>query len=790
VTLVGARVKRREDPRLLTGHGQFVDDIRLTGMLQAAFVRSTVAHADITSVETRAAAELEGVHGVFTGADIARRARPFVCDSEHEGWQRSELPPMAVTRVRFVGETVAAVVAEDRYVAEDAMDFVAVSYAPLPVVATIDDAMSGDLPPLHEGWTGNCFLRRHMEFGDTDAAFAAASGVVSVDLISHRSAGVPLECRGCVAAYDGTDLTLWTSTQIPHYVRTGLADHLGLAEHRVRVVAPDVGGGFGIKGTLYPEEVSVCVLAMLVGRPVKWIEDRQEHLLAALHAREHHHHIEAAYTDDGEVTGLRAEIRVDCGAYSTWPWTAAGEAGMAASVLPGQYRIRNYVADTVSAATNKCYLGAYRAVSRPAANLSMERVMDEVGHRLGLDPLEVRRRNYVRAEEFPYVAVTGLVYDSGSFVESLENVASEGDYEGLRRRQLQARAKGRYLGIGFASYVEQTAHGTRAWASRALPVVPGFDTATLRVDPSGTVTVQTSTHSHGQGHETTFAQIVADELTLPIESVRVRFGDTAAAPYGPGTFASRGAVMGGGAVLLAAREVRSLLLRFASHELEADVRDLHLSDGHVVVTGSPATRIACADLARRAYHHPEKLPEGMTAHLEARIAYDAPPGNGTFSNGAHLGLIEVDVETGGITVLEYWVAEDCGRMINPLIVDGQVHGGVAQALGGALLEELVYDGAGQLTTTTLKDYRLPGATDVPHIAVSHLETPPPDSLLGAKGVGEGGAISPGAVIASAVADALEPLGHVFVNELPLTPARVRRLAAQARRAGAAAPPAV
>jgi carbon-monoxide dehydrogenase large subunit len=784
--LLGARVKRVEDPRLLTGHGRYVDDIRLAGMLEVAFVRSPVPHARIASIDVADAAALDGVHGVFTGEDIARHARPIVSNSNFAGWQTSDFPPMARGRVRFVGEAVAAVVADDRYLAEDAAEFVNAEYEPLPALTSVDQALAEGAEPLHEGWKDNKYLERHIKAGDPDAAFAEADGVVAVDLINHRSSGIPLECRGCIAEYDAGQqaLTLWTSTQVPHLIRTGLADHLDIPEHRIRVIAPEVGGGFGIKSFLYPEELALCVMAMRTGRPVKWIEDRQEHLLAAMHAREHYHHVEAAHTADGRILGLRARIKVDCGAYSTWPWTASMEAGMAAGILPGQYKIRNYEVRALSVATNKCYTGPYRGVARPAANLSIERLMDEVAFRVGIDPLEIRRRNYVQPEDFPYVSVTGMTYDSGSFVESLEKVASEADYEGLRRMQEDARREGRYLGIGFASYTEQTAHGSKEWAKRGVPVVPGFDSAQLRVDPSGFVTVQLSTHSHGQGHETTVAQLVADELALPLDRIRVQYGDTTAAPYGHGTFASRSAVMGGGAALQSAREVREMLLRFAGDQLEVDTSDLELRDGDVVVKGSPSTKLSFGDLARWAYHRPDKLPDGMQSVIEATTSYDAAPGSGTFANAAHLALVEVDVETGAVKILRYWVTEDCGTMINPMIVDGQVHGGVAQGLGGALLEEFVYDDSGQLTTTTLKDYRLVGTTDVPTIEVSHLETKSPNTLLGTKGMGEGGAISPPAAITSAVADALSPLGHVFVNEVPLTPERVRRFVAEAHLAGA------
>jgi len=785
--LVGARVRRKEDPRLLTGQGRFVDDIVLPGMLQAAFVRSPIPHGDVLSVDAAAALALDGVHAVATGADIAAACAPLVSDSSFEGWQTSNFFAMATERVRFVGECVAVVVADDRYLAEDALEFVDVEYRPRTPLTDIEQALAPDAEPLHEGWKDNLFLKREAKLGDPDAAFAAADGVVSVDLISGRSSGIPLETRGAIAQWDAgqEQLTLWTATQVPHLIRTGLADHLELPEHSVRVVAPEVGGGFGIKAMLYPEELTLCVMAMRTGRPVKWIEDRQEHLLGSMHAREHYHHVEAAYSKDGEVLGLRAEIKVDCGAYSTWPWTSSMEAGMAFGILPGQYKIRNYEARALSVATNKCFTGPYRGVARPAANLSIERVMDEVAHELGMDPLELRRRNYVQPEDFPYVSVTWMTYDSGSFVESLDKVSAEADYAGLRRRQAAARAEGRLLGIGFSSYTEQTAHGSREWAKRGVPVVPGFDTAQVRLDPSGHVTVQVSTHSHGQGHETTMAQVVADEMGLPLDRVRVRFGDTDAAPYGHGTFASRSAVMGGGAALQSARKVNEMLLAFAADQLETDVADLELRDGRVSVKGSPQTGHDIAELARWIYHRPEKLAENTQSALEATTSYDAHPGGGTFANAAHLALVEVDPETGAVRILGYWVTEDCGTMLNPLIVDGQIHGGVAQGVGGALMEQFVYDETGQLTTTTFKDYRLIGPTDLPRIEVSHLETKSPHTLLGTKGMGEGGAISPGAAIASAVGDALEPLGHVFVNQLPLTPARVRRFMAAARAAAAA-----
>jgi carbon-monoxide dehydrogenase large subunit len=781
--LFGARVKRVEDPRFLTGRGRYVDDIVRPGMLHVAFVRSAVPHATIDEVDVSAARRLEGVHAVVTGADIAGLARPITCNSLYPSWQPTAQPALAIDRVRFVGEAVAAVVADDRYLAEDAVDVVTVATSPLEVLASVTASIRPGAIRLHDGWEDNFFVKRHIKAGEPDRMFDEAHGVLELDLITHRHSGIPLENCGCVAEYDEWDdqLTLWSSTQIPHLVRTGLADALEMPENRIRVIAPDVGGGFGIKGHLFPEEIAACVLAKLLKRPVKWIEDRREHLMASIHAREHDHRLQVAYAADGTVTALRARIYVDCGAYSVYPWTSTMDTGMALGILPGPYRIRHYECEAYSVTTNKCPLGPYRGVSRPQACFSIERAMDAVATELGLDPLDVRRRNVIQAEDYPYESITGLVYDSGSTAEGLERLVEVADLEALRERQAAARREGRLLGIGVAQYTEQTAHTTTEFLKRGVPIIFGYDSATVRMDPSGQVLVQVSSHNHGQGHETTFAQLVADELGLTLDDIRVQFGDTSSTPYGHGTFASRSAVLAGGASVRAAQQVRELLVRFAAEELEAGIEDLEVDGGRISVAGSPERGVAIADLARWAYHRPERLPEGMEPLLEAVATYDAAPGTGTFANAAQCALVEVDAGTGAVRVLGFWVVEDCGRMINPLVVDGQVHGGVAQGIGGALLEELVYDDDGQMLTTTFMDYLLPGSTDIPPITVVHLETPSPFTIKGIKGMGEGGAIGPGPAIAAAVEDALKPIGRVFVNELPLTPERVRRFVIEAER---------
>jgi aerobic carbon-monoxide dehydrogenase large subunit len=781
-TLVGSRIRRTEDPRFLLGQAHYVDDIVLPGMLEVAFVRSPMAHADVGSIDTTAARSAPGVHLVMTGAEIASRAAPIRCDSTYPTWQGTGFPPLAGDRVLFTGEAVVAVLADDRYLAEDAAALVDVDYVPREVVASVEDAIREGAPRLHDDWEDNFFVRRHFTGGDPDAAFAAADGVLELDLTTHRQTAIPMENRGCIAQYDRAEetLTLWTSTQIPHLVRTGLADSLGMPEHQVRVISPDVGGGFGVKGNLFPEEIVVAVLAMETGRPVKWIEDRREHLLASIHAREHHHTAQVAHDRDGHLLALRVLMYVDCGAYSVYPWTATMDTGMALGILPGPYRLRNYECTGYSVTTNKCPLGPYRGVSRPAACFTIERVMDAIANAVGIDTIEVRRRNLVRPDEFPYTSVTGLVYDSGSFLESMDRLVEISDLDALRRMQAEALRNGRYLGIGIGCYTEQTAHTTNEFIKRGVPIIFGYEATTIRMDPSGKVTVHVSTHNHGQGHETTIAQLVADELAIPLHDVRVRFGDTASTPYGMGTFASRSAVLAGGAAIRASAEIREMLLRFGAHLLEAQIGDVELADEHVRVKGDPGRAISVHDLARFAYHRPEKLPAGMAPMLEAGASYDADPGNGTFANSAQLAVVELDPETGAVKLLRYVVIEDCGRMINPLIVDGQVHGGIAQGIGGALLEELVYDADGQLLTTTFLDYLLPSATDIPDIEVAHLETPSAFTPKGMKGMGESGAIAPGPVIAAAVEDAIRPFGHAFVNELPITPERVCAWIDQAR----------
>jgi carbon-monoxide dehydrogenase large subunit len=774
---IGQRITRREDRRFLTGRTNYVDDIRLPRTVHAAFVRSQEAHAEVLSVRTERALAHRGVSGVLTSEEAALVSRPIRCDSTFPEWKGTEFPVLAWPRVRFVGEAVAIVAAVDRYTAEDAAELVDVEYRPLPTVADLETAAEPGSDLIHQAWGDNLFIDRKGKVGDVDGAFSQADLVFERTYRTHRHTGFPLEGRACIADYNpatGT-LTLYSATQIPHLVRTGLADTLGLSENMVRVIAPDVGGGFGIKAHLFPEEMAVALLSMRLGRPVKWIEDTREHLAASIHAREHVHRVKIAVKRDGTVLGIKADLLVDAGAYSVWPWTASMDVGMATNMILGPYRIRNYEFRARAVATNKCPLGPYRGVGRPSAAFTIERAMEDIARELGIDPVEMRLKNYVPDDAYPYITATGMTYDSASLQASLKKASEVVGYADFRREQARARAEGRYLGIGFGTYIEQTAHATQEFIKRGVPIVFGYDTVCVAVDPGGKVSVDSSLHSHGQGHETTFAQVVAERLGVPLADVRVRFGDTQSAPYGMGTFASRSAVLGGGAAWKAADIVRANILKIAANVMEAAPEDLDMSEGVIQIKGSPQHRMTVAEVARIAYHRPEKLPADlMPADLTSIQSYDAPPGYGTWTNSAHAAIVEVDRDTGFLRILRYVVIEDCGVMINPLIVDGQVHGGVAQGIGGALLEHLVYDERAQLLSATLVEYLLPTAQTTPSIEVHHLQTPSPYTIGGFKGMGEGGAIAPLPALANAVSDALAPLG-VSVDALPLSPDRVRAL---------------
>jgi carbon-monoxide dehydrogenase large subunit len=767
--LFGARIPRVEDARLLRGEGRYVSDVELPRMLHVAFVRSVDAHARLRAIDARAAAAAPGVACVVAGGDPGFAARRLRARSALPGYVETDQPILAWPRARFSGEAVAAVVAADRYAAEDAAALVAVDAEPLAAVVDAGQAR-GHAAIVHEAAPDNVLLSRRFEQGDVDGTLAQAAVVVERVFRTNRQTAAPLEGRGGVADWSPApgQLTLYSGTQIPHLARHALGEILDLPEHRIRVVAPDVGGGFGVKGIVYPEDVALCLLAMRLGRPVKWVETRREALLAAAHARDHRYRVRAGFDRDGRL--LAMDVRADCnaGAYSVYPWTAGIEALMAGGLLTGPYKLQHYRCQVAAVATNTAPAGPYRGVARPATTFVMERVLDLGARALGIDPVQIRRVNLVGPADLPYTAATRLVHDSPSYPVCFDKTVEAIGYPSFRAEQARLRGEGRYVGIGFANYNELTGLGQAASAGPRMPFRTGHEGATVRLDPSGAVTVLAGVTSQGQGLETTVAQIAASELGVPLDSVRVVLGDTDATPFGLGAFASRQAVIGGGAVMRAARAVSEKIARIAAHLLEAAREDLEMADGRIAIKGVPDRSLAIAEVARVAHLETHRLPPDVEPGLDATRFYD--PIRGTFAAGSQAAVVEVDPATGTLAIRRYVCVEDTGRIINPLIVEGQVQGAVAQGIGGALSEHLIYDEAGQLLTGTLMEYALPTATAIPALELDHVEEPA-DNLPGVRGVGEGGTLGPAAAIANAVADALAPFG-VEPNDLPMTPARV------------------
>jgi carbon-monoxide dehydrogenase large subunit len=772
-SLIGAPIRRLEDRRFLTGRGRYVADLALPGLLHVAFLRSPHPHARIARIDASAARSLPGVAAVFTGADLEGHARPIRATSRMAGYSATDMPALAGDKVRYCGEAIAAVAAGSRYAAEDGAEAIAVEYELCEPVADPVRATATGSPLVHDGIASNVVLSRQFRQGDVAAAFAGAAEVVGDHFRFHRHAAVAIENRACMADHDPGSglLTLWSSTQVPGVLREALAELLDMPAHRVRVIAPDVGGGFGVKSALYPEELALCAIAQLIGRPVKWIGDRREDLLTSTQAWDETIDAELAVGADGTIHGLRATVLADIGAYSLYPWTASIEVIQVLGFLPGPYRVPHYLAEARGVATNKAPMGPYRGVGRPISTFVMEGLLDRAARRLRLDPVAVRSANLIRSDELPYRSPSGIVWDTGSFAESLERACAEADYAGLRATQAANDGARRRMGIGIASYVELTGVGSAIPASPGADIATGTEGATVRVDASGTVTAAFGLACHGQGHETTLAQVVAQELGVQINQVRIVHGDTETGPVGSGTYASRSAVIGGGAAILASRAVREKALQIAAHRLEADPRDLELAGGLAWVRGAPDRRVTLRDIARSAYAGRKRLPEGMEPGLEATRFYD--PYIGTAANATHLAVVDVDLDLCAVAVRRYVVVEDCGRIINPMIADGQAIGGVAQGVGASLLEELVYEG-GQLLTGSLMDYVIPTAVEVPTVEVVHLEHPSPSTLGGFKGVGEGGTIGAPAAIANAIADALSALG-IEIGELPVTGDRLFQL---------------
>src|SRR5713101_5154394 len=771
----GAAVKRREDPRFLRGDGRFIDDVALPGMFHAAFLRSPHAHAVVKTIHTAAAAAAPGVARVFTFGDLDRWMKPLpLFGAVPAGlaavvkFDLRQAPQWALCRerARYVGEIVAMVLAESRAAAEDAVDLIEVDWEPLPPVVDMVRAGEPGGPLVHQEWGTNVGVGFSHSIGDADGAFARADVTVSETFHIQRYVGMPLEGRGVVAAWDRRDgtLTTWNSTQVSHFVQQGLTTALGLPPHKIRVIAPDLGGGFGTKASGYPEDALVPIAAMALGRPVKWIENRREHMSGAAHARHQIHAISLAATRDGAILAVRDRIWLDLGAYNVWgvvlPYNTVAH-------LIGPHRIKNMRVDVRAVVTNKTPNAPYRGAGRPETVFAMDRIVDYLARELRIDPAEIRRRNYIRPDELPYDFGmpyrdgNPLVYDTGDFPLALEKALEAAGYRQFRAEQTRLRTQGVYRGVGISGYVEGTAIGP-------------FEGATVKLDLAGRVIVATGAINSGQGHETSFAQIAADALDVPLDWVTVVGGDTAAVPFGVGTFASRSAVTAGSSIADACREVRAKLVRAASVLLEAGPEDIEIDDGRVFVRGSPGSAV---DLARvvQASIPTFARPGVASPDFEASAYHHVP--TVTYASAVHVAQVEVDVGTGGVKLLRYVVAHDCGRVINPTIVEGQVHGGV----GGALFEEMVYDETGQLLTGSLMDYAVPKADDLPPIETVHLEFPSPRNPLGVKGLGEGGAISPPAAIANAVEDALAPLG-VRVTETPLTAARIVALLERAGRA--------
>ena len=771
---VSQNIKRQEDPPLLMGRASFIGDLRLAGLLTVAFLRSAHAHARIVAIDLDAARAVPGVVAIVTGDDLARTTRPVRAVLNGSNYKETGWPAMALGKARFVGELVAAVVARDRYAAEDALDAIQVTYEELPVVADPETALRPGAPRIHEEIADNVYLHAHYEKGDVQKLLDRCDIRLKETLRQARTTSVPMEGRGAMATIDPVDgtLTVWASSQSPHMLRTGLATALGMADSDIRVLCPSVGGGFGPKMHMYPEDIVIADIARRLGRPVRWLEDRRENLLASAQSRDHVQEIEIGARRDGTIVAMRTRIVTDGGAYSMFPTTVALEPMTAAGLVPGPYHVQGYAYDAYAVITNKAPLGAYRGVGMAPATFVRERLVDMIAGRAGLDPAEVRRRNFVQPDELPYVLASGLTMDSGDVAGAYAHALDVAGYEELRKESRTTPA-GKYRGVGAIAYIEFTGMGSGTFRRRGMTQVSGHDSATVRVEPTGEVRGFVSAASQGQGHSTTFAQILADELGVDIGTVKIVAGDTERCPYGSGSFASRSIVVSGGALVLAARRVREKITTIAAHMLEAAAPDLTLEGGRIEVKGVPGRAVTVADVAQLAYRPASgTLPPGVDPALEATQYYDPPPA--TFSNGAHVAVVDVDPETGMVEIVKYVVVEDCGKMVNPMIVEGQTHGAVAQGIGHALYEDFAYGDGAQPVTTTLMDYLIPGTTEVPAVEVVHVETPPAISVTGFKGMAEGGTIGSTAAVANAVADALAPHG-AEVRELPLTPDRVLRL---------------
>ncbi len=759
---VGQRFKRKEDPRLIQGTSHYTDDLRLPGLLHCAIVRSPYGHAKIESINVQAARALPGVVAVVTSADFAEKG-PVPCAIQMPDLKIPKHPFLATGRVRYVGEPVAAVVAQDAYTARDAAEMVEVNYEPLPAVVDPEKALQSDSTLVHEDFGSNRAFTHELKNGDIAGAFKRADHVVNARLVNQRLAPIAMETRGVVAEYlpGENRLTVWSSTQIPHLLKTQISLMVGLPETAVRVITPEVGGGFGSKLNVYREEGLIPALAMKLGKPVKWVETRRENIAATIHGRDTINYLELALKKDGTILGLKLREIADIGAYHQLLTPLIPQ--LTALMITGCYKISAVDIHITGVFTNKMATDAYRGAGRPEATYAIERMVDLAARELNMDTAEIRRKNFPQPKEFPFTTATGLTYDSASYQKSLAKALDLAGYDSLRKRQQAGRKYGKYYGIGVATYVEICAIGPSA----ATPA-GGWESGTVRIEPTAKVTVLTGSSPHGQGEETTFAQIVADQFGISPADITVLHGDTMVVPYGIGTFGSRATAVGGTAIYYAVQKLKAKIATLAGHLLGAKPADIVIANGRVGVKGNPKKSMPFGELVLAAYTA-RNIPPGFEPGMEATHFFE--PSNFTFPFGAHVVAVEIDPETGETKFEKYVAVDDCGNVINPLIVDGQIHGGIAQGMAQAMYEEVIYNEDGQLVTGTLMDYAVPKPPHVPSFILDRTVTPSPVNPMGVKGVGEAGTIASTPAVVNAVCDALSHLG-VHHIDMPLKPEKV------------------
>jgi carbon-monoxide dehydrogenase large subunit len=769
--IFGSGIRRREDPRLITGGATYTDDVKLPGMLHAAMLRSPHAHAKINSIDTTAAKAAPGVVAVYTGADTEGVLNPIPCAwmPPDTDMKAVDHPALAISVVRYQGDAVAVVVAENRYQAEDALELIEVDYDPLPAVISPEAAMQPGAPQIHEDAPNNQAFHWVAEGGDTDAAFAAADVVVKDTILQQRLIPNAMEPRSAVANWSGAmgELTLWSTSQNPHIARFLASLVTGVGEHKIRVIATEVGGGFGSKIPVYPDEMITSFCSMQLGRPVKWTATRSEGFQATIHGRDHIEYVEMAATREGKITGVRSVIYAGMGAYlsTAGPGVPTILHGL---MYSGAYDVGATKADIYGVFNNATPTDAYRGAGRPEATFLVERLVDLLAAELGTDPVELRRKNLIPKFEDGHDVISGITYDSGDYETLMDKVLDHVDYPALRQEQARMREQGSYMGIGITTYAEICGLGPSQVAG-AVGFGGGlWESAIVRFHPTGKVNVYSGTSPHGQGEETTFAQIISDELGVEVDDVTIVHGDTSNTPMGWGTYGSRTTAVGAAAMVLAARKVKEKARLLAAHLLEADEADVEYSDGQFFVKGSPDQSKGIAEMATMA-NVAWNLPEGMEPGLEASAFYDPP--NFVYPFGTHVAVVEVDKDNGHIVIKRYVAGDDCGPQINPMIVEGQVHGGVVQGWGQTLWEGAVYDDNGQLLTGSMTDYALPRAHMLPQIETLSTVTPSPHNPLGVKGIGETGAIASTVAVYNAVIDALRPLGVTHID-MPLTPEKV------------------